>query len=400
MVANKQIGWLFIAGMLMEAGIMYLTMADQRSIVSALFACTFFWILFFFVKFGYSKKDKYFRQLVIITFILSILNVLLTGGINGFDYYKKVIMFGCFLFLLYLSSIYSLNRQQVKWLVLINFAISLFYIRFYNTAYRMTDEGIMLTLGFVNPNQTGMFILNSILYCSIPIAAYKDVRVKWYYLVPFVWVAFTIAPYLYLTESRACIAAYAVFILLVLLDYIMPRFRITSKALCLFLAIFPLLFAVFYIVEFSLFENADLSMGFGEQGKHSGTRLKMWNFAFNQFLDNPILGNYFGISNGTGSSQMHNTHVDVLASYGIVPFALFISVLYKVFKKFVDKQQVHRFNRVAFYAFIACLISGTFEASLVAGGMGLYILSCGFILFANANIEESYNKTSVSSKRV
>lgn len=396
--ANKQIGWLFIAGMLMEAGIMYLTMADQRSIVSALFACTFFWILFFFVKFGYSKKDQYFRQLVIITFILSILNVLLTGGINGFDYYKKVIMFGCFLFLLYLSSIYSLNRQQVKWLVLINFAISLFYIRFYNTAYRMTDEGIMLTLGFANPNQTGMFILNSILYCSIPIAVYRDVRVRWYYLVPFVWVAFSISPYLYFTESRACIAAYAVFILLVLLDYIMPRFRITSKAILFLMAIFPLLFAVFYLVEFSLFENLDLSLGF-ENGKHSGTRLKMWEFAFNKFFENPILGNYNGISNGTGASQMHNIHVDVLASYGIFSFILYVNVLYKALKNLTDKQKC-RFNRVAFYAFIACLISGTFEASLVAGGLGLYILSCGFILLANANIEGNSNITTVSSKRL
>lgn len=388
MVANKQIGRLFIAGMLMEAGIMYFTMANQGSIVSILFSCTFIWLLYFFAKYSYSKENKDFRQLVIITFILSVLNVVLTGGINGFDYYKKVIMFGCFLFLLYLSSIYSLNRQQVKWLVLINFVVSLFYIRFYSTAYRITDEGIMLTLGFANPNQTGMFILNSILYCSIPIAAYRDVRVKWYYLVPFVWVAFTISPYLYFTESRACISAYAIFVLLVLLDYVIPHFKMTSKVVLFFLAIFPLLFAVFYLMEFSLFKNADLSMGFGEHGKHSGTRLKMWNFAFNKFFENPILGNYYGISYGTGTSQMHNTHVDVLASYGIVPFALFISVLYKVFKKFVNKQQVHRFNRVAFYAFIACLISGTFEASLVAGGMGLYILSCGFILLANANIGE------------
>lgn len=385
--ANKQIGRLFIAGMLMEAGIMYFTMANQGSIVSILFSCTFIWLLYFFSKFSFSKKDKYFRQLVIITFILSILNVLLAGGINGFDYYKKVIMFGCFLFLLYLSSIYSLNREQVKWLILINFVVSLFYIRFYSTAYRMTDEGIMLTLGFANPNQTGMFILNSILYCSIPIAAYRDVRVKWYYLVPFVWVTFTISPYLYFTESRACISAYAIFVLLVLLDYIMSRFRITSKAVLFFLAIFPLVFAVLYLAEFSLLKDTDLSFGF-EHGKHSGTRFKIWSFAFNKFFENPILGNYYGISYGTGASQMHNTHVDVLASYGIVPFALFISVLYKVFKKFVNIQQVHRFNRVAFYAFIACLISGTFEASLVVGGMGLYILSCGFILLANANIGE------------
>lgn len=385
---NKHINGLFIAGMLLEGVIMYLTMADQKGLVSTLFSFTFIWILYFFARYSYSKEDKSFRQVVFFTIILSIVNVILTGGINDFNYYKKVIMFVCFLMFLYLSSIYSINRKQVKWIILINFFISLFYIRFYNTAYRMTDEGFMLTLGFSNPNQTGMFILNSILYCSIPIVAYKDAQVKWYYLAPFAWMVFTITPYLYLTESRANIAAYAVFVLLVLLDYVIPHFKMTSKVVLFFLAIFPLLFAVFYLMEFSLFKNADLSMGFGEHGKHSGTRLKIWNFAFNQFLDNPILGNYYGISNGTGSSQMHNTHVDVLASYGIVPFALFISVLYKVFKKFVNKQQVHRFNRVAFYAFIACLISGTFEASLVAGGLGLYILSCGFILLANANIGE------------
>lgn len=398
MIANKNIGWLFIAGMLMEAVIMYFTMADHSGIVSGLFSCTFIWLLCFFVKYGYSKENRYFRQLVIITLLLSLLNVILTGGINGFDYYKKVIMFGCFLMLLYLSSIYSINRKQAKLIILINFVVALFYIRFYNTAYRMTDEGYMLTLGFSNPNQTAMFILNSILYCSIPIAAFKDVRVKWYYLVPFVWVALSISPYLYYTESRACIAAFAVFVLLVLFDYIMPRFRLTSKAMLYFIAIFPLLFAVFYLVEFSLFENADLSLGF-ENGKHSGTRLKMWEFAFNKFFENPILGNYYGISYGTGVSQMHNIHVDVLASYGIISFILYVNVLYKALKNLTDKQKC-RFNRVAIYAFIACLLSGIFEASLVGGGMGLYILSCGFILLANANIEENSNITSVSTYRL
>jgi O-antigen ligase len=395
---NKHINGLFIAGMLLEGVIMYLTMAHQKGLVSTLFLFTFIWILYFFARYNYSKEDKSFRQVVFFTIILSILNVILTGGINDFNYYKKVIMFVCFLMFLYLSSIYSINRQQVKWLILINFVVSLFYIRFYNTAYIMTDEGYVLTLGFSNPNQTGMFLLNSILYCSIPIAAYRDVRVRWYYLVPFVWVAFSISPYLYFTESRSCIAAFAVFIILVLLDYIMPRFRITSKAMLYFLTMFPLVFAVVYLVDYSLFANADLSFGFGH-GKHSGTRLEIWSFAFNKFFENPILGNYYGISNGTGSSQMHNTHVDVLASYGVVPFLLFVNVLYKALKNFTNKQEC-RFNRVAFYAFIACLISGTFEASLVAGGMGLHILSCGFILLANANIEGNSNITTVISKRL
>ena len=84
-------------------------------------------------------------------------------------------------------------------------------------------------------------------------------------------------------------------------------------------------------------------------------------------------------------SHVHNTHLDVWMSYGVVPFILFFTLLHKV--TWLSYQQTStRFQRMSLYAFMACFIQGFFEASLMSGSAGLFLLSFGFLLLSNANI--------------
>ena len=112
----------------------------------------------------------------------------------------------------------------------------------------------------------------------------------------------------------------------------------------------------------------------------------MWDPAIKLLKSNFILGDYSGISNGTGMSQLHNTHLDVICSYGIVPFMLFLSLLNSVCKR-VSNQSMEYSNYCALCGFISVIIMGSFEAAVVAGAMGMNILTAGLIILANAKEE-------------
>lgn len=45
-----------------------------------------------------------------------------------------------------------------------------------------------------------------------------------------------------------------------------------------------------------------------------------------------------------------------------------------------------RFQRISLYAFVSCMVSCMFEASLVAGSAGMFLLTVGFLILANSNI--------------
>ena len=82
---------------------------------------------------------------------------------------------------------------------------------------------------------------------------------------------------------------------------------------------------------------------------------------------------------------MLNTHLDVLASYGIVVFILFMSFLRKI-GVYTSSVSNSSQNFIALAGFFACIIAGSGEAALVSGGTGIYILIGGLLLFARDEI--------------
>lgn len=108
----------------------------------------------------------------------------------------------------------------------------------------------------------------------------------------------------------------------------------------------------------------------------------------------PIIGNHVSVGSGavivggiTIGSHVKigaNTYVDVLASYGVVPFILFIKILYGSVTSTMDR--AYSFHKYAsLCAFYAVLIMGTFEAAMVAGSMGLNLLTVGLLVLANVD---------------
>ena len=117
------------------------------------------------------------------------------------------------------------------------------------------------------------------------------------------------------------------------------------------------------------------------------SRTVVWSPAIESLKSNFLLGDYYGISNGTGSSQMHNTHLDVLCSYGIMTFGLFLGSLYSACVRSEKFSSDFR-NYCALAGFLSIVIMGTFEAGIVAGAMGLNFLTGGLLIIANSKAKK------------
>ena len=117
------------------------------------------------------------------------------------------------------------------------------------------------------------------------------------------------------------------------------------------------------------------------EGKTVDSRYYVWKYAFNNFKSSPIFGAYNQISNGTGTSQMFITHLDILASYGIIVFILTSYFFYQIVKN-VNSRSHDIKSKIFLLSFIAVLILGMCEAALVSGGLSIHILVGDFLIIA------------------
>ena len=375
-----------IIGFLIAFGVIFNTMNGTLSITSFLISLSFIFVLLMFVKQASSGEiKKQYLRLISFSLVLVFLNVTLSG-VGGFGYYKKSIMYMATITWMICSVNQTLSKRTIWVILLINIAINALYLLFYRQGFSIYEGEVLLTLNFTNPNQTGLFILNSILYVGIIIAAGMDLIEKkiYYFLMLAILVPlfFVTTKLLILTGCRSSFMSLALFILLVMLDYVSKgNFKI-KKWMSLCISVAPFIF-VFIYLKYASNLSIDVSMGIDNAGKSSDTRISVWKPIIDNFWHYFIIGDYYGISNGTGMSQMHNTHLDIYASYGIVPLILYIRIVYMVICQSVQNSCC-RFQRVSLYAFIACMVSCVFEASLVAGSAGMFLLTVGFLAFANS----------------
>ncbi len=388
MTKNRFISQIIVSGYLLVLLIALFMMMSRPDVVSSLISLSFFWLALVFVL-----TYKQLRQGKIITFVCAVLcvinvyisvltNVTIIG--SSFNYYKKVIMFISALLWMLICSNYTVDKRVVQYITYINIVLSFLFFVFARNGTEFYEGEVLLSLNFSNPNQTGMFILNVILYllCSIPLLA----RAKFNkVLIPlFVLYNLALVYLLYRTGSRASLSAIVFFLFCLLADGFLKKHKAFRKGLCLIWSLFPLLFCIYYVFVIGGNFGFDTSLGIEGHGKFSDTRMMIWRPAFDSFNNSVLVGDYYGISGGTGISQLHNTHLDVLVSYGITPFILFVFLLFfQTYRLFEKAPSI--VNRMGIYAFMACFISGVFEASLVSGSAGLYILSFGFLLFARSN---------------
>lgn len=386
----QNINYTILSGFLLAFYIAYSIMGDNQSMASNLITMSFVYVFgLFFLNRRYNYSKEY-TNILYWCIPLVFINVTLSG-FGGFDYYKKAIMFTTTLLWIVYTCNTTITKKTAYIICLIMLALNISYQFFYESGLAIYEGEALLYLGFTNPNLAGMYILNSMLYLGILIVAGRELfsKKKWYFVhvAVSIFVLFTTFGLLMLTGCRSAILSLIAFGVLVVADFFFLQKIKPRKWICYLIAIAPLLFVFFYVFYIKTLD-VNVSFGLEDAGKSSTTRLKIWSPLVDNFFHFLIYGDYYGISNGTGFSQMHNTHFDVYASYGIIPLMLYMSLLAKVIWN-TWSRAASRFQRCSVYAFVATFIVSTFEAGFVAGSAGLFLLTCGFLILSNTQTDEN-----------
>ena len=373
------------------AGIVLFTLLGMASVVSLLFYATFFVLVIALAEQLFKERINGVHLCLGVLVLLTLIHVCLTSQVLSFGYLRKFIMFSCTMLLF--VYIYKLNvtRRLVAAIIKINIVIAILYpVAYYILGIR--DEVVeSLTMHFSNPNLTGMYLLHSLLYCVLAMWCYRSKLVKMLLLL----LAVPLYQLMSLTRTRSCMIAFWGFIIMVVVSHLWGG-KITVTRLvsfCMVMLPFVIVFVYLYLCNAGyITKNPEVTMFESAEGKSMMSRYKIWTKALEYYRASPIFGAYGTLGGGSGMSQMHNTHLDVLVSYGTIPFALFLFLLNKCINRvltFVSSS----YQKMAMFALYAVLISGSFEAALVSGGVGMYILSCGFLIIAKYAGAEKTEKT-------
>ncbi len=358
--------------------IAFFTALGNVAMVSNLFA------LSFIVIFGFALINVHnwcYGQSISLFITLCVLNTIINGlcenGYFSFNYFKKVIMFSAFLIFLNAAAReeFYVLYNAVRLIKIFPVLAGAFLV--YSYSY-MGNTGTFaggITLGFVNPNFAGMWLLHFFLYgCLFVLEAVNGSKLRLLYFP----VLIQLLKLLVLTRARSCFIGITAFFILLILGAWNKK---TNRFVLLCIAIIPFVFVIIYL---KIAYSAWFQQMFGfiiSVGKSLTSRVEIWRYALERFWEHPITGNYSGISFGTGQSQMHNTHIDVLSSYGILAAILFVKNLYQNMVAVNDYTDSF-YQYAAFCAFCAIIITGVFEAAVVSGAMGLNLLTVSFLVLA------------------
>lgn len=349
----------------------------KLGLISLMFAGSFL-LVFAYIFLNYKRIsiriDVIF--LIVLCFFNIIFGAVLEHGTISFNYLKKAIMFLIFIVLLNFVANESFNLTKVEYYLISVLPIIVgvyMLVSYYLLGNKVALNEIAITLGFENPNFTGMWLFHLLLYGILFIIGTFKKNKLCVLITPFLVMLCIL---LWKTETRSCIIGLVFFFVLLLIGIFRKKW---NNLFLIFIVAFPLLYAIIYmnIINTDFVQEKFAFMV--SEGKSLTSRVKIWQYAFDYFKQHPIIGSYYGISGGKGMSQMHNTHVDVLTSYGILPFVLFVNNLYSNMKS-INQQIMSYYQYACFSAFCSVVIVGSFEAAVVAGSMGLNLLTVGFLV--------------------
>lgn len=377
---SKIISNMFTLLIMISCAIAFFTVIKQYNVVSLLFAISFVVIFCrIFMLYKSCSMNIAFILLIGVTVVNVIINCLVNDGEFSVMYMRKLVMFLCFCFLQYYAAFseYKFSPRTICLIEKIPVLVGVFFVVSYYLFGNTERIAGGIILGFSNPNFTGMWLFHFFLYGFY--FMYNNLKKnKWCLL----YIPFIVAIINLIIESltRSCLISILIFAVLIFWTGILKR-KI-NKIILFVIVFFPIIYMIIYmnVVNSEWFENM-FSFVISE-GKSLKSRLYIWSRSLKIFYKSPILGDYFGISSGTGQSQLHNTHLDILCSYGIVTLVLYIKLLFDVILKTYDNVK-NISNNILFCAFCATIIQGSFEAAIVSGSMGLNYLTIGFLVLIN-----------------
>ena len=328
--------------------------------------------------------------IIFTAFINIAINGLMEGASFSFEYIKKYIMFCCTIMFFAAVIKIEIENKTVVFLECLYVCIGLLLVFMYFLKSREMHllRGYYtkyLTFRFTNPNLTAMFLACMIMFLIG--AGFREKRTFWKCLL--FLLAAAEAVFLYQTFSRNSLLAIAVFLFLTLFQFFKKReLKLKSWVLWLITAV-PLLFALLYM---EIVQSPSFTKMFAfivSEGKDLDSRTFIWNRALSAFKSSPVIGAYCQSSNGTGLFQMHNSHIDIMTSYGVTVLLLTCFFLHGLMRAMQKKSQSCEQN-FALVGFACIIFLGVGEAAVFSGGLGIYLFAGVFLLIQKQSAESTY----------
>lgn len=342
------------------------------------------------VSLGYTLlriKRKKFDGTTMLLIILASINVILNGLVSveaqlGFGYFKKLFMFIAFMLMLYYAQEDQISNETRQWLLKIPCLCAMLLVLSYFLG-NTVQYGGGITLGFSNPNFTGMWLLHLLIYIFLVVVSPESkVGTRFIgclFIGAIVWL-------IILSKARSCYVGLITFAILCVFGILLRPVQMLKQQILVLIVVLPIVLVFIYQYLLNSAWFLDMFSFMVSEGKGLDARLKVWQPALEIVQKNFVFGDYSGVSNGTGVSQLHNTHLDVLGSYGFLPLILFMRQLFVVGKKTILSCTSY-FNYCAICGYLAIIVTGGFEAAVVAGSMGMNTLTIGLIVLANYKSE-------------
>lgn len=369
------------------AGIIVAQVLNKPALASVLFTVTFgLTLLFWLAEAGRGIDEvSILALLILLTSCISVAaNALLTGTVVSPGYFKKLVMFGVTVLFFDAARLCRPEGTTVWFLfrvtdLLAVFLTGMFHFRKAEMYWLKGRVSVYLTFRFANPNLTAVF-LSAICILEIIHACWserKSSRLMHGCLAGYM--AYFIAE----TQARNAQMVLLFFLIACLVTRWRPQGKQRMpKWLACVISVLPLVFAAVYLLLIPAPWVQNLFSFLVEEGKSLHSRLAIWRTAFRAAISSPLFGAYSQISGGTGASQLHNSHLDVMASYGIPVLGMLCVFLYRTLLP-EARTGNRRMRFLCLAGFAAMLISGMGEAMLVSGGIGIYIFAGALQMLAN-----------------
>lgn len=380
--------FLFKSIYLMEAGIVITQVFRLDSITSMLFLMTFPLTVLLWLR-SVRRTVTGTDVLVMGTAALAVVNVFLStafaGGSMDFTYLQKVIMFIMSLLFFQTACKLRADRELICFIDRIVDLLTLLLIVLYftNTSQMYSINGRItkyLVFHFSNPNFTAQFLMMLFM-----LEFYRlFTRERWYSKLLHIVMAVLLAFFIYETGSRNVQLVLLAYVLMCTWLIFKKEGRLQfGKWIAAAIGFFPALFASAYMYLISADWLHRLFSFLVEEGKGLDSRRKMWLRAQEYVNRSPLIGSYYQIYRETGGTQMHNTHLEIAASYGVVVMIL-VSILLAGYVYHRGCAYKTKQGMSYLLGFCGAIMIGMGEAALFSGGLGIYIFVGSFLLMANS----------------
>ena len=360
--------------------------------VSFCFYATFYLTLVFWIACALQRMDRLeFWMLagMLIAFVSVLINAALSGSAITMQYLKKLLSF--FSSILFFSAAYKSipNTSVRRWIygILDFVAIYLIVAYFYQGQQAFLLNGIVsnyLTFGFTNPNLTGLFLAGMIMLQMNRLPALSR---SWQRIPAWGEVCFLLF-FLWKTQARNALLSVILFLVFFFVLSLQKADQLhIPRILAKIAPVWPLLFAGAYILLLQLPCVIKLFSFLASAGKDLTSRMDIWLHALRLWTSSPIFGAYAQASGGMGSSQFHNTHIDILVSYGPIVLCIVCFALYSLI--YMGGKRQSRQQLLLTIGFTCEIILGVGEAAIFSGGLGVYLYAGTFLLLRNLSQPET-----------